>query len=161
MAAPSTGTLLTAPQSNSAVARHSRRPRSRLSSPRRLHFVGCRHVAFGNSNRAERRRALLSAAAEDLGRLLLREFALIYGNAWFEFPLLASVGCEIRIESLAVADTFGIATPIPNYSTADGKFGRWKMFAISPDALAPPVLSNATQPLPRAPVDSGSRSHSR
>ena len=44
---------LTAPQSNSAVARHSRRPRSRLSSPRRLHFVGCRHVAFGNSNRAE------------------------------------------------------------------------------------------------------------
>ena len=29
----------------------------------------------------------LDAAASDIGRLLLREFALIYGNDWFRIPL--------------------------------------------------------------------------
>jgi hypothetical protein len=92
---------------------------------------------------------LLSAAAEDLGRLLLREFALIYGNDWFQFPLPAPVGSQIWITSLAVADTFGITTTIPHYSSVDGKSGRWRMFSISPDPLAPPVLSTSAQaPLP-------------
>lgn len=106
--------------------------------------------------------ALISAAAEDLGRLLLREFALIYGNDWFQFPLVAPVGSQFWITSLSVADTFGITTPIPHYSNVDGKSGKWRMFSISPDPLAPPVLSTAAQPpLPLlltpgavAPVDS-------
>jgi hypothetical protein len=34
----------------------------------------------------------LSAAAEDIGRLLLRDFALIYGNDWFQIPLTLPVG---------------------------------------------------------------------
>jgi hypothetical protein len=105
---------------------------------------------------------LISAAAEDLGRLLLREFALIYGNDWFQFPLVAPVGSQLWITSLSVADTFGITTPIPHYSNVDGKFGKWRMFSISPDPLAPPVLSTSAQPpLPLllipgavAPVDS-------
>lgn len=104
---------------------------------------------------------LLSAAAEDLGRLLLREFALIYGNDWFQFPLPAPVGSQIWITSLAIADTFGIAVPIPHYSTIDGALGRWHMFSISPDPLAPPVISSLAQTLPLllapsavAPLDS-------
>jgi hypothetical protein len=86
---------------------------------------------------------LLSAAAEDLGRLLLREFALIYGNDWFQFPLMAPVGSQFRVTSLSVTDTFGIATPIPHYSAVDGAFGKWRMFSLSTDPLAPPVLTNA------------------
>ena len=62
----------------------------------------------------------LSAAAEDLGRLLLREFALIYGNDWFQIPLAVPVGSHVSIKSLSVADTFGIVTTIPHYATADG-----------------------------------------
>ncbi len=89
---------------------------------------------------------LLSTAAADLGRLLLREFALIYGNDWFEFPLAAPIGSQLWITSLSVADTFGITTTIPHYSTVDGKLGRWHMFSISPDLLAPPVLSTSAQP---------------
>jgi hypothetical protein len=92
---------------------------------------------------------LLSAAAEDLGRLLLREFVLIYGNDWFQFPLLASVGSQVLLTSLSVADTFGIATVIPHYSSVDGASGKWHMFSISIDPLAPPVFSTeATQPSP-------------
>src|SRR5262249_32961111 len=39
----------------------------------------------------------LSAAAEDIGRLLLREFALIYGNDWFQIPLRVPVGSDVTI----------------------------------------------------------------
>jgi hypothetical protein len=92
---------------------------------------------------------LLAAGAEDLGRLLLREFVLIYGNDWFQFPLVAPVGSQVLVSSLSVADTFGIVTAIPHYSSVDGAFGKWRMFSISIDPLAPPVLSTgAIQPLP-------------
>jgi hypothetical protein len=81
----------------------------------------------------------LSAAAEDLGRLLLREFALIYGNDWFQIPLAVPVGCQVVISSLSVLDTFGIATAIPHYAMADGSLGRWRMFSL--DASGPMMTS--------------------
>jgi hypothetical protein len=81
----------------------------------------------------------LSAAAEDLGRLLLREFALIYGNDWFQIPLAVPIGCQVAINSLTVLDTFGIATTIPHYAAADGSFGGWRMFAL--DAAGPMMTS--------------------
>lgn len=77
----------------------------------------------------------LSAAAEDLGRLLLREFALIYGNDWFQIPLAVPVGSQVVINSLSVLDTFGIATTIPHYAAVDGAFAAWRMFSL--DAAGP------------------------
>ena len=92
---------------------------------------------------------LLSAAAEDLGRLLLREFVLIFGNDWFQFPLVSPVGSQVLITSLSVADTFGISTAIPHYSNVDGASGPWHMFSNSFDPLSPPVLSTRNiQPVP-------------
>jgi hypothetical protein len=76
----------------------------------------------------------LTAGAEDLGRLLLREFALIYGNDWFQVPLVVPVGSDVTIDSLVVADTFGLATTVPPYAQADGVTGQWRMFSISSDA---------------------------
>jgi hypothetical protein len=86
---------------------------------------------------------LISAAAEDLGRLLLREFALIYGNDWFQFPLNAPIGSRFTVTSLSVSDTFGVNIPIPNYAAADGPFGKWRIFSLSTDPQAPPVLQSA------------------
>jgi hypothetical protein len=73
----------------------------------------------------------LSAAAEDIGRLLLREFGLIYGNDWFQIPLAVPVGSEVNINSLAVTDTFGLTTTIPHYTEVDGAAGGWRMFALA------------------------------
>jgi hypothetical protein len=73
----------------------------------------------------------LSAAAEDIGRLLLREFALIYGNDWFQVPLLVPVGSEITVNTLTVTDTFGLTTTIPHYTDVDGPSGGWRMFALN------------------------------
>jgi hypothetical protein len=75
----------------------------------------------------------LSAAAEDIGRLLLREFALIYGNDWFQIPLAVPVGSQVSINALTVADTFGLTTTIPHYTDVDGPAGGWRMFALAAD----------------------------
>ena len=73
----------------------------------------------------------LSGAAEDIGRLLLREFALIYSNDWFQIPLSVPVGSEVAINSLSVVDTFGVTTAIPHYVDVDGAAGGWRMFALA------------------------------
>jgi len=88
--------------------------------------------------------AQLSAAAEDLGRVLLRDFALIYGNDWFQFPLPVATGSEANITSLVVADTFGVATSIDHYSTVDGAKGNWRMFSPSSDTAAAVTAPAAT-----------------
>ena len=87
----------------------------------------------------------LTAAAEDLGRLLLREFALIYGNDWFQIPVAVPAGCEVSIDALSVADTFGVNTAVPHYADADGADGRWRMFSLSTDIPATDAASASTQ----------------
>jgi hypothetical protein len=89
----------------------------------------------------------LSAAAEDLGRLLLREFALIYGNDWFQFPLTCQIGSEVQITSLTVVDTFGVPTTIPHYSAVDGISGGWRIFSPSAGSGTPPSTSPVPQPI--------------
>ena len=85
----------------------------------------------------------LSAAAEDLGRILLREFTLIYANDWFQFPLVIPVGSLVEIKSLSVSDTFGVPTDIPHYSAVDGAAAKWRLFSISADPAADAVSSAA------------------
>lgn len=89
----------------------------------------------------------IEAGPADLGRLMLREFALIYGNDWFIVPLEVPVGSAVRIESLVVTDTFGTAQVVPHYTQTDDG-GRWRMFAISGEPaphglLVPPVLARS------------------
>src|ERR1035441_7150960 len=86
----------------------------------------------------------LSAAAEDLGRLMLREFALIYGNDWFQFALPLPTGSAAVIASLTVADTFGVTTKIPHYSAVDGPAANWRLFT----ATAPPAIAGAATAAP-------------
>jgi hypothetical protein len=83
----------------------------------------------------------LTAGADDIGRLLLREFALIYGSDWFQIPLAVPVGGEVTIDTLTVADTFGLTTTIPHYTDVDGTAGGWRMFALSADAAAAEAAS--------------------
>jgi len=49
----------------------------------------------------------VTAARTDLSRLVLIEFALVYGEDWFSIPLQGPRGAMIRIENLEVVNTFG------------------------------------------------------
>ena len=54
----------------------------------------------------------LDVAKTDLAKMMLMEFALIYGDDWFMLPLELKTGTLARINKLRVTDTFGIKTDI-------------------------------------------------
>jgi hypothetical protein len=66
---------------------------------------------------------------EDLGRLLLAEFALVYGNDFFMVPLELPIGALCRISSLEVSNTFGENVVVPQ--DAPGQADSWQLFRLS------------------------------
>lgn len=68
----------------------------------------------------------IDAAPEDLARMLLAEFATVYGNDWYLLPVDLPVGSLTTIESLVVLDTFGERTLVERAADAE-----WSMFELS------------------------------
>jgi hypothetical protein len=90
----------------------------------------------------------IDAQPEDLGRLLLAGFGLIYGADWLLVPLEAPIGTVVRISRLDVRDTFGRTVTIGPTAPA----GDWGMFGLSradgpPDGavLLAPTLAASVQ----------------
>lgn len=79
----------------------------------------------------------VDAAAEDLVRMLLIEFALVYGNDWFVIPVELPVGSVCRISSLVVTDTFGEHLLVRE-SGRSGEGKPWRMFQIAPPGTEQP-----------------------
>jgi hypothetical protein len=69
---------------------------------------------------------LIEAEGGDIARMLLVEFASVYGNDWFVAPLDASYGTVLALEGVVVMDTFGEATLV-HPAQAPG----WRMFEVS------------------------------
>ena len=84
----------------------------------------------------------MDASSTDLAKLALVEFALVYADDWFMYPLVVPAGSVTRIASLVVTDSFGRTTLIPRGRTpGTTPRDRWEMFTLTP--LAP---SNDPQP---------------
>jgi hypothetical protein len=85
----------------------------------------------------------VQAGPQDLVRLLLLEFALVYGNDWFVLPVDLPVGSLCRVQWLVVSDTFGQRTLIRAAREVD-RAGLppgetelpWDMFRLAPDRRA-------------------------
>ena len=85
----------------------------------------------------------LDAEHVDLAKLLVMEFALVYGNDWFSIPVPVTVGISgaggvprgtlSRVTSLVVTDTFGIRTMIRRAEQTRVNPGEtpWSMFKLS------------------------------
>jgi hypothetical protein len=104
------------------------------------------HVWFGGAE----------TEAGDLARMLLIEFATVYGNDWFIAPLELDTGTLTYIKALIVEDTFGRATLIHPTEVAAAASGAkpWRIFHTSgadPHLFfLPPV---ATQTLEGRPIE--------
>lgn len=95
----------------------------------------------------------LEAGPEDLGRMLLQQFALTYSDDWFVLPLELEIGSVVQVSSLVITDTFGVRTVIKPFGEVDGSSGNWRMFTHTQDggdAIAngnqlflPPVLGSS------------------
>jgi hypothetical protein len=70
----------------------------------------------------------LDAGPADLGRLLLVEYGLVYGNDWWLIPIELPVGSLFTVTNLEVRDTFGQVTAVGPSRNADGT--RWEMFEL-------------------------------
>jgi hypothetical protein len=81
----------------------------------------------------------VEAGRDDLTRLLLMEFALVYGSDFFLVPLRLPVGSLTRIEELKVTDTFGGLWSIPSVGEVDGANREFSLFETAPaDPSTPP-----------------------
>jgi hypothetical protein len=76
----------------------------------------------------------VEANPEDLGRMLVTEFALVYGGDWLVVPLEVPVGSLSRILSLDVRDTFGRVVRVNPTASFEPPAAAWRMFGISPHA---------------------------
>jgi hypothetical protein len=75
----------------------------------------------------------IEASPQDLARLLLVEFALVYGNDWFVVPVEVEVGTLCQIGSLIVTNTFGERMLISHSLEVDGSQTPWRMYGLSTD----------------------------
>ena len=94
----------------------------------------------------------LDAGPTDLGRILLVEFTLAFGNDWFLTPVDLPAGSVFRLDRLVVRDTFGVETEVPPSFDTDGP--RWTMFSTAPAGAArddlelfflPPTLASTLE----------------
>lgn len=67
----------------------------------------------------------------DLAKMLVMEFALIFGADWFEVPIPANIGSLLRVDTLVVTDTFGERTLIRSTEAQTPAGQRpWSMFKL-------------------------------
>lgn len=98
----------------------------------------------------------IEAEAGDVARMLLVEFATVYGNDWFLAPLELDAGALAHVEAVVVQDTFGQSTLVRPTERARAGVGAtpWRMFRVSgaePELLVVPSV--ATGGLEGAPLE--------
>ena len=84
-----------------------------MPSPRYWEFEDAR-FDFGN----------VDAAGHDLGRLLLLQFATLFGNDWFLVPLTLDTGTLTLLDHVVVTDVFG-----RHFAVRRAGEPQWNLFA--------------------------------
>ena len=110
------------------VGEHQTTPCIRTVMPGSISFQGMPDARWWTFEDAQLNLSTLSAGPEDLGRMLLLQYALAYSDDWFIMPVEMEIGKRLDIQSLVVTDTFGVRTLIRPFSEVDGATGSWRMF---------------------------------
>jgi hypothetical protein len=76
----------------------------------------------------------IQAGSTDIVRMLLTDFALVYGDDWFAIPFSAPVGSLVTIETVTVRDTFGVTSAVPPTAAAGDR--RWAIYEFSASSAA-------------------------
>jgi hypothetical protein len=80
----------------------------------------------------------IRADTTDLAKIIVAEFALVYGNNWFVIPCQIPIGTLAEIEGIVVTDVFGQRSLVRS-ATRDERttWARWSMFDLSTDQASP------------------------
>lgn len=83
----------------------------------------------------------IEAGPADLARLLVAEFATVYGNDWYLVPLRVRAGSLAEILKVQVVDSFGDLVDVKSMARNDfervGADRAWRMFELSGDEVGP------------------------
>jgi hypothetical protein len=77
----------------------------------------------------------LDAGPADLARLLVAEFATVYGVDMFVVPVTVPVGSLTELRSVEVLDTFGGRTTVASTARVDGPERPWRLFELTGDEV--------------------------
>jgi hypothetical protein len=101
--------------------------------PNHVVFRGMPDARWWNFEDAVTDFGQLDADHVDLAKLLVMEFALVYGNDWFWVPVPTPLGTLERVTTLLVTDTFGVRTLIRPSEQTQVNPGEtpWSMFKLS------------------------------
>ena len=104
---------------------------TRTAIPAPVSFRGMPAMRFWEFEDAQLDFGAVDAGPTDLVRMLLVEFAVVYGNDWFVIPIELDVGSLYRTRSLVITDTFGVRTLIKSSSELGAPHSAWRMFQLS------------------------------
>ena len=75
----------------------------------------------------------LRADSTDLSKIIVTDFALVYGNDWFEIPYRQPIGTLAEIAGVLVTDVFGYRTLVKAATGSAGtNWSSWDLFSLSP-----------------------------
>lgn len=104
----------------------------RAIMPTHVTFKGMPNSRWWNFEDSSVDLGQLDTELVDLAKMLVMEFALVYGNDWFNVPVPVPVGSLNKVKLLVVTDTFGERTLIrPTLDMALPLQRPWNMFTIA------------------------------
>lgn len=135
-------------------------PFPRYFQPQPARFAGMPRARFWEFEDGNVNFGAVETGPTDLTRLLLIEYALVFGNDYFVVPLSIPLATICELAEVLVTDTFGGVWSIPTVETVDGADGAFKLFTHAPVdgsagapqlLLVPPTAGSARsgQPLER------------
>lgn len=118
--------ILAKPESMLGAASSPGQPVSHAGPPAPVSYTGMPLTRFWQFEDGHVNFGAVDVAADDLGRLLLIEYGLVYGNDFFLVPLELPIGSLCRIGALRVFNTFGDESVVEPAGD-----DQWSMFALT------------------------------
>jgi hypothetical protein len=117
--------------------------RSVIPSP--LEFAGMPNPRWWQFEDAAVDLGSFRADATDIAKIVVAEFALLYGNNWFVVPVQQPIGTLAEVEGVVVTDVFGVRTLVKAATgSAGAAWTSWDLFSLSPRGTGGPIA-----PLPQ------------
>jgi hypothetical protein len=109
--------------------------------PTSIQFAGMPSPRYWEIENSRTEFGHLDIHTNDLAKLVLAEFMLIYSNDWCLLPLELGVGSFTRVQGVLVTDVFGDQTIVRAADRGrDEDWQRWSMFRMNGDDVADPGL---------------------
>lgn len=109
--------------------------------PAGIDFAGMPSVRFWEMENGRTEFAHIDANTNDLAKLLLAEFVLLFSNDWCVTPLEIDIGTFARVDGLLVSDVFGEQTYVRASNRGGGAdWHNWSMYLLSGDDADSPGL---------------------